>query len=151
MENELIVATDGSSKPNPGVGGYAFIIEHRTKRYQGWGSEDSTTNNRQELMGAISALRFIREHDLFSGYDSIRIISDSQYTVDGFNKWMDGWNAREWHTTQRAPVKNADLWRILESFKTIYPIIFTWIKGHNEHPLNELCDQMATDARNKKI
>ena len=152
MEDELIVATDGSARVNPGVGGWAFIIDHPEKRYQGWGREDFTTNNRMELTGAIEALKFVVERELLSTKEQpLKIISDSKYLVDGFNRWLPNWTQRNWRTFNKEPVKNSDLWKQLATFKELYNITLEWTKGHAGHELNELCDHLATQARDKKI
>ena len=128
--------TDGSSRGNPGPGGYGLILRsgsHQKEISQGF---KHTTNNRMELMAVIVGLESLKTPC------AVRVISDSKYVVDAIEKqWIQGWVKRSWKN-----VKNPDLWqRYLLSART-HRVRFEWIKGHNNHSENERCDQLATEA-----
>lgn len=144
---KVTIYTDGAARGNPdGPGGYGAVIEyidlhgtlHTKELSQGY---RKTTNNRMELMGAIAALEALNrpcEVDLWS---------DSQYLVNAFNQhWIDSWIRKKWMRTKSEPVKNVDLWqRLLEAAKA-HAITWNWVRGHNGHPQNERCDELATSA-----
>ena len=142
----VTIYTDGSSRGNPGPGGYGTVIEYidpkgtlHTREYSGGYRE--TTNNRMELMGVIAGLEaLIRPCD-------IDLYSDSQYVVKAFTEnWIDGWLKKNWKLNTSSPVKNIDLWKRLLEAKKPHQITFHWIKGHAGHPQNERCDTLATQA-----
>jgi len=131
------IYTDGSSRGNPGPGGYGTILisePHRKELSQGF---RLTTNNRMELLGVIIGLESLKKKG-----EKVVVYSDSKYVVDSVEKgWVFGWEKKNFHGK-----KNADLWK---RFLTIYPdhqVKFRWIKGHNNHPENERCDQLAVAA-----
>ncbi|MBS0190443.1 MAG: ribonuclease HI [Phycisphaerales bacterium] len=135
--------TDGACSGNPGPGGWAFILKHPEsgKQMEEAGAEALTTNNRMELMAVIrglSALKSSSEVDLYS---------DSQYVLNGLKEWMASWKKRGWRTADKKPVKNIDLWQELDALQARHTLRFHWIRGHNEHPENERCDQLAVAAR----
>ncbi|MEN9522194.1 MAG: Ribonuclease [Bacteroidota bacterium] len=131
------IFTDGSSRGNPGKGGYGAILisgKHRKEISQGY---RKTTNNRMELLAVIVALEAIKIKNA-----DVTITSDSKYVVDSIEKkWIYGWIKKNFKD-----VKNPDLWkRFLEVYST-HNVKFKWIKGHNNHPENERCDFLATQA-----
>ena len=141
------IYTDGAARGNPdGPGGYGTVIEyvdpkgklHVKELSQGY---EKTTNNRMELMAVIAGLEALNrpcQVDLFS---------DSKYVVDAFNqKWIDGWIKKNWNRGKSGPVKNIDLWKRLLKAKEIHQVTFHWVKGHDGHPQNERCDELATAA-----
>lgn len=138
--------SDGSSRGNPGPGGYGSIL--RTVRADGERYEKefsqgyvSTTNNRMELMGVIVGLEALKRPC------KVKVITDSQYVVKAFNEhWIDGWLRRGWKNSQKKPVKNADLWKRLLAAKEPHEITWEWVRGHAGHAENERCDQLATTA-----
>lgn len=77
----------------------------------------------------------------------VEIYSDSQYVLNGLNEWLDNWKRKGWKTAARKPVKNEDLWRLLDDFRTRHELTYHWIRGHNEHPENERADRLAVMAR----
>ena len=142
----VVVWTDGSSRGNPGPGGYGAVLlytdpagaEHRLELSQGY---RKTTNNRMELMGVIAALEALKRPC------SVEVHSDSQYVVNAFNKnWVAGWQRRGWKNASKQPVKNPDLWKRLLQAKGPHDVTFVWVKGHAGTELNERCDELATTA-----
>lgn len=135
--------TDGACSGNPGPGGWAFILRHpeSRKELECSGGERQTTNNRMELQAAIQGLRALKSQAI------VELYSDSQYVLKGLREWLDAWKARGWRTADKKPVKNQDLWEILDGLRATHDIRFHWIRGHNEHPENERCDKLAVAAR----
>jgi ribonuclease HI len=134
--------TDGACSGNPGPGGWAFILRHPASgaEKESSGGEAETTNNRMELMAVIAGLSALTRPS------DVDLYSDSQYVLKGLREWLASWKARGWRTADKKPVKNQDLWERLDSLKSGHTIRFHWIKGHNEHPENERCDQLAVEA-----
>ena len=142
----VAIYTDGSSRGNPGPGGYGAILEwtdakgvlHTKELSQGY---EKTTNNRMELMGAIAALEALaRPCD-------VTLWSDSKYLVNAFNEhWIDGWIRSGWMRTKKEPVRNTDLWKRLLAAAAPHSVAWNWVKGHSSHPQNERCDALATAA-----
>ena len=131
------IYTDGACSGNPGPGGWGAILIYGAVRKELSGGEDETTNNRMELMAAISGLEQLKlacEVDLYS---------DSTYVLKGISEWLPGWKARGWRTADKKPVKNADLWQRLEAAASKHQMRWHWVKGHNGHDLNEQADQLA--------
>jgi ribonuclease HI len=131
------IFTDGSSRGNPGRGGYGIVMIsgiHRKELAQGY---RKTTNNRMELLAVIVALETIKIENA-----NVLITSDSKYVIDSVEKkWILGWVKKNWKD-----VKNPDLWqRFLVVYKK-HSVKFKWVKGHNNHPENERCDYLATEA-----
>lgn len=110
----------------------------RTKELSG--GEPMTTNNRMELMAAIEALRALKERC------EVCLFTDSEYVRKGISLWLPGWKARGWQTSTKTPVKNADLWRVLETVASEHKVEWCWVKGHAGHKHNERCDQLAREA-----
>lgn len=137
--------TDGACSGNPGPGGWAFILRHPAsgKEVERAGGEAQTTNNRMELTAVIEGLRAVKRPS------AIDIYSDSQYVLKGLGEWLDGWKAKGWRTADKKPVKNQDLWELLDELRTVHRLNFHWIRGHNEHPENERCDALAVRERDR--
>ena len=142
----VTVYTDGSSRGNPGPGGYGAVLEyidgagtlHTKEMSAGY---RLTTNNRMELMGVISALRALNRPC------AVQLYTDSRYIVDAVNlHWLDGWSRRGWKRGKNEKVRNVDLWKQIRELTGIHQVTFNWVKGHNGHPQNERCDQLATAA-----
>ena len=104
------------------------------------GGEPATTNNRMELQGAIEALQILKEPC------EIEFHTDSQYLRQGITKWVAGWKRNGWRTSAKKPVKNEDLWQMLDALAARHQIHWRWVKGHAGHEGNERCDQLATAA-----
>lgn len=139
---KLTAYTDGACSGNPGPGGWGALLVARDgdtvlKTRELCGGAADTTNNRMELLAAITALETLeRATDL-------TIITDSVYVKDGITKWINGWKARGWRTAAKKPVKNEDLWRRLEAATARHNVTWEWVKGHAGHPENEKADELA--------
>jgi ribonuclease HI len=131
--------TDGACSGNPGPGGWACILKHpatgAAKELSG--GEAQTTNNRMELRAAIEGLQVLKVPT------RVALVSDSKYVLDGLSSWLAGWKKRGWKTADKKPVKNQDLWQVLDQLIQVHEVHFHWIKGHSEHPENERCDELA--------
>ena len=142
----VTIYTDGAARGNPGPGGYGAVLEYIDPKNQLHVKELSagyrrTTNNRMELLGVITALEALNRPC------NVTLYSDSKYVVDAFNqKWIDGWIKKNWNRGKSGPVKNIDLWKRLLKAKEIHQVTFHWVKGHDGHPQNERCDELATTA-----
>jgi len=142
MLPRVLLFTDGACSGNPGPGGWAFVLRHPAsgKEIERAGAEPATTNNRMELIAVIEGLREL------SKPSSVDLMSDSQYVLKGLEQWMAGWKKRGWLTASKKPVKNEDLWRMLDELASRHEINFHWIRGHTGHPENERCDELAVQA-----
>ena len=134
------IFTDGACSGNPGPGGWGAILRYNENEKELSGGEISTTNNRMELMAAISALEALTTPVQVSLY------TDSIYLKDGITKWIHTWKARAWKTASKKPVKNKDLWMRLKAAMKVHQIQWCWIKGHAGHVENEKADRLARDA-----
>jgi ribonuclease HI len=137
---DILIATDGACKGNPGPGGWAAILQWNGVEKTLSGAEPDTTNNRMELKAALAALEAIRRPA------AIRILTDSRYLMDGMTRWLPGWKANGWRTAARQPVRNADLWMALDRAARPHRIAWEWVRGHSGHPLNERADALANAA-----
>lgn len=138
--------SDGSSRGNPGPGGYGCVLQyvdvagklHEMELSQGY---VRTTNNRMELLGVIVGLEALK-HPC-----EVQVVTDSKYVCEAFNSnWVAGWLKRGWKNSQNKPVKNIDLWKRLLEAKKDHEVSFMWVHGHAGHELNERCDALATAA-----
>ena len=132
------IYTDGACRGNPGRGGWGAILVYGQYEKEMSGGEPMTTNNRMELMAAISGLEALKE--------SCKVIlySDSKYLVDAFNEgWVYGWREKGWKRG-KDELKNPDLWARLYDLVKSHEVTFIWVKGHNGHDYNERCDALAT-------
>ncbi|MDI4663349.1 ribonuclease HI [Xanthobacter autotrophicus] len=134
---EVAVFTDGACSGNPGPGGWGAILRFGAHERELSGGEPLTTNNRMELMGAISALEALKEPC------AVDLHTDSAYLKDGVTKWMHGWKRNGWRTADRKPVKNQDLWERLDAALKRHTIRWHWVKGHAGHAENERADELA--------
>jgi ribonuclease HI len=142
MKPHVMLYTDGACSGNPGPGGWAYILRHpgSGKEREASGGERATTNNRMELGAVIEGLAALSKPSVVDLY------SDSRYVLDGLKSWIHSWKKNGWRTSSKQPVKNQDLWQRLDELRATHEINFHWIKGHNEHPENERCDQLAVEA-----
>ena len=129
--------TDGACSGNPGPGGWGVLMIIDGQETELCGGEAETTNNRMELMAAISAL------ETLSRRSAITIVTDSIYVKDGVTKWIFGWKKTGWKTAAKKPVKNEDLWKRLDAAQAQHQVTWQWVKGHAGHPENELADELA--------
>lgn len=138
MSNDITIYTDGSSRGNPGPGGYGTILmsgNHRKELSQGY---HHTTNNRMELMAVIAGLKALKKTG-----QHITIYSDSQYVVKA---WEEGWLKNWIKNNFKGGKKNSDLWREFYDLAQRHVIKFKWVKGHASNPFNNRCDELATEA-----
>lgn len=135
--DEVEIFTDGACKGNPGVGGWGVLLRARGKERELFGGEAQTTNNRMELMAAISALEALKRTC------RVQLHTDSKYVLQGITDWMANWKRRGWKTADKKPVKNEDLWRRLDALAAQHEIEWIWVKGHAGHAGNERADQLA--------
>ena len=136
----VTIFTDGACAGNPGPGGWAAILVAGRHRRELSGYEPSTTNNRMEIMAAIEALRALR------GPSEVDLHTDSQYLRNGMSTWLERWKRNGWRTADRKPVKNDDLWRALDVLAQTHAVRWHWVRGHDGHPENERCDELANAA-----
>jgi ribonuclease HI len=140
MMTQVEVFTDGACSGNPGPGGWGAILRYGDTEKELSGGEPETTNNRMEMMAAISALEALKRPV------TVDIHTDSTYVRDGITKWIHGWKKRDWRTTDKKPVKNVDLWQRLEAAAAKHEVAWHWVKGHAGHPENERADELAREA-----
>jgi len=139
-QNTVEIFTDGACSGNPGPGGYAAILKYGEEIREISGYEVETTNNRMEMMAVIEALQQLKRPC------EVKVTTDSQYVVKGMTEWIQGWVKRNWLTSQKKPVLNKSLWKELLRLCKKHKIEWQWVKGHNGHPYNERCDQLAREA-----
>lgn len=161
---KYIIYTDGSSRGNPGPGGWGAVIKSRKhKAKSGYdkeevfsikelgGREDNTTNNRMELTAVIKALEYVRADH--SGHDEadITLHSDSEYVIKGMTQWIDGWKRKNWKNSAKKPVLNKDLWEKLDEVSSGLNIDWKHVRGHVGIAENERCDEIATSFADGEI
>ncbi|MEM1272676.1 MAG: ribonuclease HI [Pseudomonadota bacterium] len=139
---ELFAYTDGACSGNPGPGGWGALLIARdkdtiVKERALHGGAAETTNNRMELMAAISALEALDRPS------KITLVTDSAYVKGGITSWLHAWKKNDWRTSTKKPVKNEDLWRRLETAAARHDVTWEWVKGHAGHPENERADALA--------
>jgi ribonuclease HI len=137
---KIEIHTDGACLGNPGPGGWAALLRYGAHEREVVGGESDTTNNRMELMAAISGLESLTEAC------AIDLFTDSQYVRKGIGEWMPNWLRRNWKTAGGDPVKNRDLWERLHAATGRHRIAWHWVKGHNGDPDNERVDALARAA-----
>ncbi|HEY0628371.1 MAG TPA: ribonuclease HI [Sphingomicrobium sp.] len=138
------IFTDGACKGNPGPGGWGAILRSKGKERELSGGEAHTTNNRMELMAAIEALNALKKPC------HVQLWTDSNYVRDGITKWIHGWRRNGWKTSDKKPVKNAELWQALLDAAEPHRIDWHWVKGHAGHPENERADALACEEAEKR-
>lgn len=131
------IYTDGACKGNPGVGGWGALLECGDREKELFGGDAATTNNRMELTAVIRALASLQRSCVVDVY------TDSQYVKNGIETWIHAWKRNGWKTSDKKPVKNADLWRELDALVVQHKVQWHWVKGHNGHPGNERADALA--------
>jgi ribonuclease HI len=134
------IFTDGACSPNPGPGGWGAILRYGTIENELSGYAPQTTNNRMELTAVVEALRALKRSCL------VIIHTDSRYLKDGITTWIHKWQRNGWKTSTGTPVKNKDLWLLLDDVSHRHTVQWNWVKGHVGHPENERCDQLAREA-----
>ena len=137
---QITIYTDGACRGNPGPGGWGALLCYAGVERELFGGETPTTNNRMELTAAIQALGALREPC------RVELHTDSEYLRRGITEWVIRWKSNGWRTADRKPVKNVDLWRLLDAEAARHRIDWHWVKGHSGHPGNERADQLANQG-----
>lgn len=137
MSDKIEIYTDGACLGNPGRGGWGAILIYKEHQKKIFGGEKETTNNRMELRAVIEALCILKKSS------KINLYTDSTYVKDGITKWIHGWKKNGWRTANRKPVKNSDLWQLLETETVKHQIEWIWVKGHSGNHYNEIVDVLA--------
>lgn len=137
---KVVIYTDGACSGNPGPGGWGAILIAGEHRKELSGGEVPTTNNRMELMAAISALEALKKPS------DVELHTDSIYLRDGITKWIHGWRRNGWKTADKKPVKNAELWQRLLEAQGRHTVEWRWVKGHSEHVENDRADELAREG-----
>jgi ribonuclease HI len=135
--SEVEAFTDGACLGNPGPGGWAALLRAGGTERMLAGGDPATTNNRMELMAAISALEALKRPC------RVALTTDSRYVMQGIEQWVPKWLANGWRTADRRPVKNQDLWQRLAAANAVHTVRWQWVRGHNGHAENERVDQAA--------
>ncbi|RFB78850.1 ribonuclease HI [Methylovirgula sp. 4M-Z18] len=133
--------TDGGCAPNPGPGGWGAILLWDGHKREMHGGEKETTNNRMELLAAISALEALKRSC------DVDLHTDSQYVKNGITSWMFNWKRKGWRTADNKPVKNVDLWQRLDEAAQRHSVKWHWVKGHAGTELNERADELVRIGR----
>ncbi|MFV0359486.1 ribonuclease HI [Tropicimonas sp.] len=139
---DLLAFTDGACSGNPGPGGWGVLLQARDgdtviRERELSGGEAETTNNRMELLAAISALECLTRPS------TITVVTDSAYVKNGVTAWVHGWKRNGWKTASKKPVKNEELWKRLDAAQSRHDVRWEWVKGHAGHPGNERADALA--------
>lgn len=152
MNETIKIYTDGACLGNPGPGGFAWILLSQDRKIEHAEADKETTNNRMELSAVISALRYFDENKRSTKKYSIEIHTDSNLIVQAINqRWLESWSKKGWKKADKEPVKNRELWEMLQYFLLKYSVSFNWLKGHAGDEFNERCDTLAGDAAKGKI
>jgi ribonuclease HI len=136
----ITIYTDGGCSGNPGPGGWAFVMLAEGGETTGSGGEANTTNNRMELEAVISALTLAGKS---APGATINLWTDSQYVKNGITQWIKSWKKNGWRTADKKPVKNRELWEVLDALTERLSPTFSWVKGHAGQEYNERCDAMV--------
>lgn len=136
-EDTVDIYADGGCRGNPGPGGWGVLMRAGSNEKELWGGEPDTTNNRMELTAVIRALEALKRKT------TLRVHTDSQYVQKGISTWIHNWKRNGWRTADKKPVKNAELWQILDTLARQHEIQWLWVKGHAGHPGNERADALA--------
>ena len=138
FQRNCTLFTDGACEPNPGAGGWAFILRDNEtgKELAESGFVPETTNNRMEMFPVIMGLRKLKYPC------NVTLVSDSKYVINGISCWMNKWKMNGWN--KKGGVKNLDLWQQVDELVLLHNVTCQWVKGHQGHKENEVCDSMAT-------
>ncbi|WP_372340396.1 ribonuclease HI [Parvularcula sp. IMCC14364] len=140
MMSNIHIYTDGACSGNPGPGGWGVLIQRANAEEELCGGAAETTNNRMEMMAAIKALE-----QLPAG-EAVTLHTDSTYVMKGITEWIKGWKARDWKNSQKKPVKNKDLWLVLDELVSTRQVTWKWVKGHAGNKGNERADALANQG-----
>lgn len=143
---KINIYTDGACSGNPGPGGWGAVLVYNSVEKQLSGSEKETTNNRMELTAVIKALSALKEPC------EVTLTTDSKYVCDAINqRWVYSWKAKGWRKADKKPALNVDLWEELLRLLEEHKVEFVWVKGHNGHKYNEICDTLAVEEYQKYL
>lgn len=143
---QIEIYTDGACSGNPGPGGWGAVLVYNGKEKELSGSEKNTTNNRMELTAVIMALNALNQPC------EVKLTTDSKYVCDAVNKgWVYSWRKNGWKKSNKKPALNVDLWEELLSLLEKHEVEFIWVKGHNGHKYNEICDALAVKEYQKYL
>lgn len=143
---QIEIYTDGACSGNPGPGGWGAVLVYNGNEKQLSGSEKNTTNNRMELTAVIMALNALNQPC------EVKLTTDSKYVCDAINKsWVYSWRKNGWKKSDKKPALNVDLWKELLSLLEKHEVEFIWVKGHNGHKYNEICDALAVKEYQKYL
>lgn len=143
---QIEIYTDGACSGNPGPGGWGAVLVYNGKEKELSGSEKNTTNNRMELTAVIMALNALNQPC------EVKLTTDSKYVCDAINKgWVYSWRKNGWRKSDKKPALNVDLWEELLSLLEKHEVQFIWVKGHNGHKYNEICDTLAVKEYQKYL
>lgn len=140
MQQWIEMYADGACKGNPGIGGWGVWLKTGEHEKSLFGGEALTTNNRMELMAVIQGLQALKRPC------AVKIYTDSSYVQKGMTEWIHGWKKKQWRTADKKPVKNADLWQILDTLVEPHTIEWIWVKGHAGNVGNERADRLANEG-----
>ncbi len=140
MNQTVEIYADGACKGNPGPGGWGACLKIDGHEKSLSGGEKLTTNNRMELTAAIRALEALKKPC------AVKLYTDSSYVQKGISEWIVGWKARNWRTADKKPVKNEDLWKVLDTLVKIHQVQWIWVKGHAGNVGNEKADVLANEG-----
>lgn len=141
MEKKTVtIYTDGACSGNPGPGGWGALLQYGGNEKELSGGEPETTNNRMEMLAAIKALEALKQSCI------VHLYTDSTYVKDGITQWIFGWKKNGWRTAAKKPVKNADLWQLLDEQTRRHTVEWHWVKGHDGDERNERVDALARGA-----
>ncbi len=140
MNDVVEIFTDGACRGNPGPGGWGVLLRFGDQEKTLHGGEPDTTNNRMELMAAIKGLQALKRSS------KVVLTTDSKYVMQGITEWIANWKKRGWKTANKKPVKNVDLWQVLDKEIQQHNIEWKWVKGHSGHRENEIADELANQG-----
>lgn len=143
---EINIYTDGACSGNPGPGGWGAVLVYKENEKQLSGSDKNTTNNRMEMTAVIEALKALKKPC------KVTLTTDSKYVCDAINKgWVYSWKKNNWKKSDKKPALNVDLWEEMLKYLDIHEVEFVWVKGHNGHKYNEICDKLAVEEYQKYL
>jgi ribonuclease HI len=134
----VYIHTDGACDPNPGTGGWAAVLRYKSHYKELAGGAPHTTNNRMEMTAAIKALEALKQPS------RVVLHTDSEYLQKGITQWLPSWKRRNWRR-KGGEIKNLDLWQRIDELTEKHHVEWRWVRGHAGDPLNERCDQLATE------
>ncbi len=140
MPAKVVIHTDGACSGNPGPGGWGAVLQFGKHVKELKGGAPETTNNRMEMTAAVEALSALTRPC------AVELHTDSTYLRDGLTKWIHGWKRNGWKTSDKKPVKNAELWQALDEAASRHTIDWHWVKGHAGDEMNERADRLAAEG-----